>query len=89
MLQLTKHDLIFLSRLDVDLELHAVLKQNEGAQNKKDYWTLQVTTQHDGFKQTGILHGARGEIRKFLQLNALVRACKDYIPGCDRIILHV
>ena len=87
MLKLTKHDLIFLSRLEIDVEILAVPQQ--GKSDMKAYWIMKVCTNRHGYRQEGILHGARGEERRFLQLNALVRACKDYIPNCQKITVQI
>ena len=85
MLKLTKYDLTFLARLDLNVEVKAVMK----SEDKKDYWVLKVCTERQGYIQEGILHGARGEERRFQQLNALIKACKEYLPGCAKVTVEI
>ncbi len=72
-------DLVFLAKLDLNLELTAFEEKGKG---NKFYWVLHIKTEHSGSIKQGLLHGARGEIRKFSQLNALVEACRQYAIGC-------
>ena len=85
MLKLTKYDLTFLARLDLNIEVQAVMKSD----GDKDYWVLKVCTERQGIVQEGILHGARGEERRFQQLNALIKACQAYLPNCTQVTVPI
>lgn len=74
-------DLAFLSRLDLNLELTAFQEREKN----KSYWVLHIKAEHSGFIKEGLLHGARGEVRKFSQLNALVEICKQTVIRCKEL----
>ncbi len=83
MMEFKSHDLVFLSKLDLKLEIKAIEKDDE--LKKKPYWILCITAENNEYKETGALYGARGEIRKFYQLNSLVDFCKNYIDNCMEV----
>ena len=83
MIEFKSQDLVFLSKLDLMLELKAIEKDDEN--KNRSYWLLSITTEDKSEKKVGFLYGARGEIRKFYQLNSLVDFCKRYIDNCREI----
>lgn len=83
MIEFKSQDLVFLSKLDLKLDIKAIEKDDEG--KKKPYWILSITAENNEYKKIGALYGARGEIRKFYQLNSLVEFCKKYIDNCEEV----
>ncbi len=72
--EFSKSELVFLSKLDLDVELTAIQDVDE---NGKRYWYLHVKAINNGFSQEGIHYGFRKEIRRFYQLNALFDVCQE------------
>lgn len=68
-MNLKKSDLVFISKLDIDVTLTAKLIEN--CPSSKKAWYLEIRTKKEGAIGNGILIGARGEIREFKQLNAV------------------
>lgn len=83
MIEFTSSDLIFLSKLDLKIEVTAVEQFDDKKQ--KIYWILQIVAENQDFKKNGFLHGARGEIRKFYQLNSAIEACKKFMSNVKEI----
>lgn len=83
MIEFKTQDLVFLSKLDLKLEIKAIEKDDEG--KNKPYWILSVAAENNAYKKEGVLFGARGEIRKFYQLNSLVDFCKRYVDNCKEV----
>ncbi len=84
-MQLTKSDLIFLSKLDLEISLTAIAHNDDTG---KEYWLLKIKTFNNGVIQESFLYGARGEERKFFQLNALVKACREYAPSVNKVTIE-
>ena len=82
MIKYKKSDLLFLSQLDVQIKVTALPTIDEDI---KRCWELYVEVENNGFNQKGFLYGARGEVRKFYQLNALVDTCMDYLGNCSEL----
>lgn len=83
MIEFKSQDLVFLSKLDLKLDIKAIEHHDEG--KNKPYWTLSIVAENNEYKKIGALYGARGEIRKFYQLNSLVDFCKRYIDNCKEV----
>ena len=83
MIEFKASDLVFLSKLDLKVEVTAIEQVDDDKQ--KPYWILQIVAENRDFKKNGILHGARGEIRKFYQLNSAIEACKKFMSNVKEI----
>lgn len=83
MIEFKSQDLVFLSKLDLKLDLKAIEKGDD----VKPYWVLSIIAENNDYKKIGALYGARGEIRKFYQLNSLVDFCKRYIDNCKEVTI--
>ena len=65
-----KTDLVFISKLDLEVTLTVKLYSSDNYQGKKS-WVLEIETKNGDKIEKGILIGARGEIRRFKQINAI------------------
>ncbi len=81
-----KSDLLFLSKLDVSFELCAKTYLDE---DDKKYWQLHVRAKNNGFQQEGVYYGARGEPRRYYQLNALFDTCSEIFGNCDKLLVNL
>lgn len=68
-MNLKKSDLVFISKLDIDVTLTA--RPVENSFGSKKVWSLEIRTKKEDTIENGILIGARGEVREFKQLNAI------------------
>lgn len=84
MIAFNAQDLLFLSQLELKLQLEA---SEQDGHTDRPYWLLRITTEDSSEKKTGLLYGARGELRKFYKLNTLVEFCKKYAGNSKEICL--
>jgi hypothetical protein len=83
MIEFTSTDLVFLSKLNINIVATAIehFDENKG----KPYWVLHISAENQDYTKDGILHGARGDIRKFYQLNSVIEACKKFMSNLKEI----
>lgn len=87
LIEFKSSDLVFLSKLDINIEVTAIEFYDD--EKKKPYWTLQVIAENQEHKKIGTLHGARGEVRKFYQLNSVVEICKKLMGNIKDIKVKI
>ena len=86
MIEFKKNDLLFLTKLELIIELSAITCVDE---NNKKYWKLHVKAINNTFTQEGFYHGARGEVRRFYQLNVLYETCCEIFENAKKLTIYL